>query len=271
MSKGPNPVPTEASYTSLIHEFAQQACASNRETPVAIILIGSVARSTHSSRSDLDLLVLGDEPPIVDTHPDRFHVQALNKQEFMKRLEAGDDFAAWCVRYGVPIVTTKAWLDIVGSPEATLWPDWRAKVRHAARRLTLAAALLGTGDIIAAGEEALYAVSHTARAILLKEGVFPLSRPEIISQLQEAKHNHLAKVLEELSYAAHTREALSRDLFYIKRLLVFIDRPTYSIFVQQRRRHAAEKANAEPKPGRAKDEGPRRNTRNGTRRSETAR
>jgi len=210
---------------------------------ISVILIGSVARSTHTSQSDLDLLVIGDGQPLVDRHPDRLHVQALTAQQFAKRLRAGDDFAAWCVRYGVPIVAAKPWLDIVNSAEAAIWPDWHKKVRHAARRLTLAAALLETGDIAAAGEEMLYAVSHSARAILLEARIFPLSRPEIISQLREANHERLARILEDLSYQEPTKAALNRDLLYVKRLLVFVDRPAYREFVQLRRQRLLAKKN----------------------------
>jgi len=221
----------------------REVSSANKEMQISVILIGSVARSTHTSQSDLDLLVIGDGQPLVDRHPDRLHVQALTAQQFAKRLRAGDDFAAWCVRYGVPIVAAKPWLDIVNSAEAAIWPDWHKKVRHAARRLTLAAALLETGDIAAAGEEMLYAVSHTARAILLEARIFPLSRPEIISQLREANHERLARILEDLSYQEPTKAALNRDLLYVKRLLVFVDRPAYREFVQLRRQRLLAKKN----------------------------
>jgi hypothetical protein len=225
---------TEPSYTSLTQDFVREVCSANKGMQISVVLIGSVARSTHTSQSDLDLLIIGDQPPLVERHPDRLHVQALTMKQFAERLRAGDDFAAWCVRYGVPIVASKPWLDIVSSADAATWPDWHEKVRHAARRLTLAAALLETGDIAAAAEEMLYAASHTGRAILLKNRIFPLSRPEIISQLREADHERLAKILQELSYEPPTRSALNRYLLYIKRLLVFLDKPLYREFVQVR-------------------------------------
>jgi len=89
----------------------------------------------------------------------------------------------------------------------------------------------------------LYAVSHTARAILLEARIFPLSRPEIISQLREANHERLARILEDLSYQEPTKAALNRDLLYVKRLLVFVDRPAYREFVQLRRQRLLAKKN----------------------------
>ncbi|MGB9242909.1 MAG: nucleotidyltransferase domain-containing protein [Candidatus Acidiferrales bacterium] len=233
----------EPTYTSLTQDFVREVSSANQEMQISVILIGSVARSTHTSQSDLDLLVISDQLPLVERHADRLHVQALTAQQFTERLRAGDDFAAWCVRYGVPIATAKPWLDIVSSAEAAIWPDWHTKVHHAARRLALAAVLLQTEDIAAAGEEMLYAVSHTARAILLKAGVFPLSRPEIISQLRETNHERLAKMLEDLSYQEPSKAALNRYSLYIKRLLVTIDRPAYQEFVQLRRQHLLAKKN----------------------------
>jgi hypothetical protein len=227
----------DPSYTSLTQDFVRSVCSTNEKTQISVILIGSVARSTHASQSDLDLLVVGDQPPRVERHPDRLHVQALTTRQFTERLRAGDDFAGWCVRYGVPLVTSRGWLEIVSSPDAAVWPDWHKKVRHAARRLTLAATLLETGDILAAAEEMLYAVSHTARAILLKNGIFPLSRPEIIAQLRGTGHQHLGKLLQDLSYDEPTKAAMNRNLLYVKRLLVYLDKPVYREFVQLRRRH----------------------------------
>jgi hypothetical protein len=232
---------TEPSYTVLTKEFVQGVCSANEGVQISVILIGSVARSTHTSQSDLDLLVLGDKPPVVERHPNRLHVQAITAQRFTERLRAGDDFAAWCVRYGVPLLTSPGWLQIVSSSEAGTWPDWRKKIRHAARRLTLAASFLETDDLGAAAEELLYAVSHSARAILLKDHVFPLSRPEIISQLGDIGHGRLAKLLQDLSYEDSSRATLKRGLLYVKRLLVHFDRPTYSEFVRLRQEHLVTK------------------------------
>jgi len=236
----------ELSYTSLTQDFVQAICSANEGRQIAVILIGSVARSTHRSQSDLDLLVVGGQVPVVERHPDRLHVQALTTHQFEERLRAGDDFAAWCVRYGVPLVTSSDWLKIVSSSDAATWPDWHKKIRHAARRLTLAATLLETNDIAATAEEMLYAVSHTARAILLKNGVFPLSRPEIISQLPEVGHERLARLLQDLSYEKPTRAVLKRGLLYVKRLLVYLDKPAYQEFVRLRREHLLAKTGRSP-------------------------
>jgi uncharacterized protein (UPF0332 family) len=239
-------VVAEDSYTVLTQEFMREVRAANEGRQISILLIGSVARSTQTSQSDLDLLVIGEQLPVIQRRPNRIHVQAVTTQQFGERLRAGDDFPAWCVRYGVPLVMSNDWLRIVGSSDANTWPDWRKKVPHAARRLTLAATLLDTGDVAAAAEEMLYAVSHAARAMLLKNGAFPLSRPEIIGQLREAGKDRLAELLQELSYEEPTVAMLRRALRYIKRLLVHMDRPTYEAFIATRRQHLMNKNGRHP-------------------------
>jgi len=227
----------EPSYTALTQEFVQAVCSANEGLELSVILIGSVARSTQTSQSDLDLLVVAEKTPVVRRHPDRLHVQTLTMKQFADKLRSGDDFAAWCVRYGVPLLASSGWLQIVSSSDASTWPDWHKKVRHAGRRLTLACTLLETDDLTAAAEEMLYAVSHTARAILLKAGLFPLSRPEIIGQLIETGQVRLAKLLQELSYEEPTRHSLKRASMYVKRLLIHMDRESYREFVSLRRQH----------------------------------
>ena len=200
----------------------------------------------------MDLLVVGEQLPIVKRRLDQLHVQVLTIDELWERLRAGDDFAAWCVRYGVPLLTSDSWLQVVKSPEANAWPDWRRKLRHAARRLALASMLLETGDLAAAAEEMLYASSHTARAILLRAGVFPLSRPEIIAQLGELGQYALPKLLQELSDKEPTKRLLKSSIIYIKRLLVHLDKTSYREWTAGRRQRLL----AKRKPDRPTDAGP---------------
>jgi Nucleotidyltransferase domain len=223
-------------YTRLTTEFVDSLRSSNPNTPHCVILIGSVARGTETSQSDLDLLVLSDRDIRVPRTDPQLHVQFVREGLFREKLRAGDDFAAWCIRFGVPVISSEAWLSLANSPEATIWPEWRKKVVHAARRLLLATTMLDTEDKDAAAEETLYAASHTARAILLNARIFPLSRPEMIQQLQDGGHQPLAEILKQLIYMRVTKRELRRTQFYIKKLLVDLDRKTYRDYVTARRR-----------------------------------
>lgn len=229
MESGENP-------TRLITNFTAELRALNPETDLNVILVGSVARGTETLQSDLDLLVVSDAEARLPAPGGRLHVQSFTEEAFRAKLRSGDDFAAWCVRFGVPLVSSGRWAAIVDSDEAEIWPEWRNKVKHATRRLVLATAMLDAGDLEASAEETLYAVSHTARAVLLKQGAFPLSRPEMVQQLAESGHQVLAELLKELIYATASQRRLTRTHFYVKKLLVHLDKTTYGNYVSERRK-----------------------------------
>ena len=100
----------------------------------------------------------------------------------------------------------------------------------------------------AASEEALYATTHTARAILLQAGVFPLSRPEIVEQLAGGGHRPLVELLRPLLTHDQDARFLHRALRYLKRLLVSLDKDAYGQFAtqyaQSAARRVAHRANA---------------------------
>jgi len=228
-------VQAEQNYTQVLEGFISNLRSLNPEATFSVILIGSVARGTQMSESDVDLLIISDKDIDISRTIDRLHVQQMSEQTFRLRLHAGDDFPAWCVRFGVPLVSSKAWLTIANSSDASIWPDWHRKTNHALRRLFLASALMRVGDQDAAAEEMLYAVSHAARALLLQAGVFPLSRPEMIQQLQEHDHPFLAKLLSKLLFDDAPQKILYRALRYTKKLLLHLDRAAYQRHLEERR------------------------------------
>jgi len=149
-----------------------------------VVLVGSWARGTAVSPwSDIDVLVVGEGEPALA--PSRLQVMLMSSAELRRRLMAGDDFPHWALRFGVPLSGRKAWESLRREllPEAP-WPDSERKLRQARRRWDAAEALLAMGDVPAAEEEVRFAVSHIARAELLSQQVFPLSRPELSSQLE---------------------------------------------------------------------------------------
>jgi len=224
---------SEQTVTATIGSFIDGLKKENPLQEAAVILVGSVARNAATANSDLDLLVIADRVQITRV-ADRLHIQVLTEAEMLRRLEAGDDFAAWCVRFGIPIVDSGAWNRIVSAPEAASWPDWRQKTVHAARRLVLASDLSKSGDQPAATEELLYATSHVGRAVLLKSQVFPLSRPEMITQLKEAGYPHISMILAELSFGQITEQGIRQAIAYVKKLLVHLDRAGFEAYSQSR-------------------------------------
>ena len=178
-----------------------------------VVVVGSGARDVMNWRSDIDILVLRDDGQRVRMkRPGDVHLQQDSRSRFLRRLEDGDDYPGWALRFGVPLSDPDGWWAEQASAERDNphWPDWRVKVGHARKRIKMASDLLDTEDVHAASEELLFAASHVARAVLLKHGVFPLSRPELPSQLQSVDAA-LARLLDRLMYGDMDATALRSD------------------------------------------------------------
>jgi hypothetical protein len=153
----------------VLARFVRAAEALNRNEQFATVVIGSAARQTDGAKSDLGVLLVGDKVlSVPHFHPHPLHIQTIAKGNFLRRLESGDDFVAWSLRFGIPIKGRKYWNTIKDSREAQVWPDWRRKIPQAALKLAIARSLLETEDVRSAAEDTLYSTGHTARALLLK-------------------------------------------------------------------------------------------------------
>jgi hypothetical protein len=153
-----------------------------------VVLIGSSARGTTHARSDVDILIIheGDCRIRLD-RPGDIHLQQDSRSRFLTRLEDGDDYPGWALRFGIPIRDPGGWWakQVATELDNPHWPDWQPKADYAKKRIAMSRQLLDIGDIDAASEEMMFAASHVARAVLLKHGQFPLSRMELPSQLED--------------------------------------------------------------------------------------
>jgi hypothetical protein len=153
-----------------------------------VVLIGSSARGTTHEGSDIDILVIHeDDRRIRLDRPGDIHLQQESRSRFLQRLENGDDYPGWALRFGIPVRAPGGWWakQVAVEQENPHWPDWRPKAEHARKRILTSGQLLDVGDVYAASEEMMFAASHVARAVLLKHGQFPLSRMELPSQLED--------------------------------------------------------------------------------------
>ncbi len=213
----------------------------DRSTQGPVVLIGSFARGVPTPRSDVDLLVVSQRPLRWKTHSSSFHIQFIPRETFLQRLEAGDDFVAWCARFGISLRNRAEWESLTQIATAEAWPDWRKKLLHALRRLFLSNKLHKLGDTQAAAEELLYAASHCARGLLLRERRFPLSRPELRSQLPDIGYPHLALLIANLSDSPN-KQTITQGIRYIKKLLVHLDKSVYESEIAARKSKAATKS-----------------------------
>lgn len=235
----------KAEHRAAVDRCLKWIAQSNPKVSFVAILVGSVARGTDSERSDLDVVLLSATPLQVKGCDPIAHVQAFMYDSFAEKLRTGDDFAAWCVRLGVPILgDLKKFQAIASSVDASIWPDWKHKVPHATRRLILAEDMRLIGDSSAASEETLYAAAHIARAILLRAGVFPLSRPEMVAQLDRENHVVLAELLRRLVLHDEEPRFLNRAVRYLKRVLIDLDKATFGSLAEKHLLEAAKRAAA---------------------------
>lgn len=163
------------------------------DTPV--LLIGSVARRRRArADGDIDLLVLSDSTlwdVIRAASP--LHVITLSYDDLLRRLMEGDDFAHWALAFGKPLKRRRQWAVLRHElMRHATWPSAESKRERAFSRIAIAAELLAMGDVEAAQEELTFAAGHAARAVLLANGVLPLSRPELPDQLEEIEYRSFA-------------------------------------------------------------------------------
>ena len=106
-----------------------------------VVLVGSRARGATHGRSDIDILVLQDDDRRIRLdRPGEVHLQQDSCSRFLMRLENGDDYPGWALRFGVPIRDPLGWWakQVAAELNNPHWPDWRAKVDYARKRISVA-------------------------------------------------------------------------------------------------------------------------------------
>lgn len=165
-----------------------------------VVLIGSYAHGAATWRSDVDLLVLlrEDRRPKLKV-PFGVHLHFEDMENFRRRLAEGDDYVISALRFGKLLHDRlNVWESLRQQMNTARWPDWQEKIKQAEQRMRLADNLLGTGDIDAATEEYLLSATQISRAMLLRRGIYPLSRLELSKQLLAVGQNKLAVDIQKL-------------------------------------------------------------------------
>lgn len=198
---------TAAAWKSAAADTIAELRRVDRLGQATVVLIGSMAREAATEKSDIDLLVVSpDALPRFKVTPGA-QIFRITRADFLDRMKCGDDFPQWAVRYGKVISDESHWWDEVKNNSALQkWPNWRRKRDQVRERLRFATPLRESGDLEHAQEELLLAARHLARAILLKERVFPLSQPELPAQLREIDYSNIAELLDSM-VDGDTREA----------------------------------------------------------------
>lgn len=168
----------------------------------ALILSGSTVRGRRTESSDLDYHLVGPRIEMKDLSSE-LDLHVLSEGKLESELLAGDDFVHWSLRFGCVVFddgTVRRALRLLVERQA--WPDVDRKRAHAAKSLELARRFVATGDEDGALEQVRTALSLAARARLLGEGTFPLSRAELPAQLDSIGCGDSARALAATIHAS---------------------------------------------------------------------
>jgi predicted nucleotidyltransferase len=160
-----------------------------------VALTGSTARGHRTAISDVDFLVVGPRPRTDDLTME-VDLRALTAGELMTRLEGGEEYVQWALRFGCILYDQGIFREASRVLlEADLWPDPERKRRHARTLVDLAARILESGDRDATEEAVRGSLTAVAHWILLSNWVFPLSRDELSDQILDLGSFDLAAAL----------------------------------------------------------------------------
>jgi hypothetical protein len=131
------------------------------------------------------------------------------------------------LRFGVPLAGRRAWDELRKQLLSDApWPKTASQLKQARKKLTTAGNLFEMGDLPAAEEEIRFALSHVARAELLSQRIFPLSRQELPLQLHEAGKTRLAEMMARAnSDTPMNKSALGAAISSVNEILGGLEAP----------------------------------------------
>lgn len=184
----------------------------------AFAMTGSTVRARRTALSDLDFMLVGPRADLGDLRED-VDVCAIAAADFWSRLEDGDDYILWTLRFGWILHDDGVLRAAAEHVERTgLAPSASRKLIQARRGLRLAGMVLASGDLEAAREQCRSALTIVARWVLIADGDFPLSRDELAEQLAAHDHMDLAIALHATIHAAPSADELAASLAIAERL-----------------------------------------------------
>lgn len=192
---------------------------------LSFAVTGSTALGRRTHVSDVDFYVVGKRPDLPDSD-EEIDIYAVDAKEFERRLETGDDYLHWTIRFGLILhdVGPFRWA-LRRTAREHLWPDPRPKAIQARRAAEMASAILWTGDHDAAVEQSRIAFSLAARWWLLRCGEFPRARSDLPDQLSETAFSWLGDALRRSILAQPSRLELGWALQRLQDALNDVHRP----------------------------------------------
>lgn len=177
--------------------------AQTNESILAVVAIGSAVRPNVSS-ADLDLIVVSAEAtPLHISPPMEVDLRVYPAAIVEAQIASGHDLLGWAIKFGRVLLQRDHywdrmldhWQNHLPLPSAALA---RERAASAHERLVK---VLEFGDADAAHEQAVSYLTHLARAELLDRGIYPASRPELVSQLRASSSHRIAEQLDRFLHS----------------------------------------------------------------------
>jgi hypothetical protein len=177
---------------------------------LAVVLLGSTIRPADDSY-DLDCLyVFRGQRAVLRNVPADVDVRGFESQQVSSLVRDGNDLLVWSLTLGQLVCEReKFWTRLRAEWHGRVpFPSAEVAESRAEKAEQLLADLREVGDHDATVEQLVTALTHRARAALLRRGVFPASRPELPQQLRAIAESRLADALEA---AIRERSALAHS------------------------------------------------------------
>ena len=187
-------------------DFATRACALHQTR--ALVMIGSIVRPVDIV-NDVDLLYIYDKEPVsFRHHPLDVDIRAFSVSDFLKRFEERRDVIVWSLEFGHLIFERDAfWSHLRRTfKERVFLPSPKTALDRAERAELRLAELEKLGDMDAAAEHLVSALTHRSWFQLISAGVLPSSRAELSTQLRNIGQQELAAQLEQAIHSLRLRQ-----------------------------------------------------------------
>ncbi len=177
--------------------------APSRSSIITIVVIGSSVRARGHRRSDFDLLLIyRGTRPIIEA-PLEVDIRFVALEGIDDQIVKGHEILCWALAFGTALYDPECYWEHVQQSWSKRLPLPSAKEARDRGQQALARAtqMLQIGDESAADDLILAALTQFARERLIKDGVFPASRPELPDQLRKIdEQNPLARILDDAMY-----------------------------------------------------------------------
>ncbi len=216
-----------ANLRTALEEFLARLRKQSKENLLSVMLFGSVATGAATPESDLDLLLIFNEPPLeindarsqLDTVTRFYQVMVqehtFTRNEFLEAYEVGDDLVINALADGLVLYDTGFVIPLLSKPLPR--PSSTVAVQNldeARKKIEDAKRNYREGSLDTTVMLLVLAMSTAARGYLILKGEIPGSRRELAYQILKydpASAKLFDNLIKARNVAAHSRASFERE------------------------------------------------------------